>query len=496
MKIRLLLIPVILLSANIQYISAEDPIKYIDDYPGLICEANGWNHDRYDEVTGGYDIYPANGYDPIGEIRIPGLLKEYKELQNVTRYFHIDWVRNFNKLTGITSVIFECNGPAPEGLYGPKYASAGAGSKAFHGMPNLESVNLGGGDHPRSIESEAFSDCPKLQIITSEGGKVSVGSRAFANCPNLKTFGNNNANTELEIHGDSAFINDSSLEYVFGTVNFRNNDYTTKATCVFMNCVSLKSIDISSFEIPESSFENCYSLESVNMGNPNIHKKAFFNCTGLKTITLQSPNVANVGDSAFYNCIRLPYLDMMEHLETIGNASFYNCATFDKISVPMAKNIGICAFYGCKNVKEITLAKDLQSIGSRAFASCNTVTDVYCYALWPPTTNDDFFSTYTATLHVPYLMADAYRNAPGWRNFKNIVEDMPWSEIEEIEQGDINVHSADGRIIVSGNDDNEAVAVYRLDGKMVYSGHDTEIAVPAGLYIVKIGGYARKVSVK
>ena len=32
--------------------------------------------------------------------------------------------------------------------------------------------------------------------------------------------------------------------------------------------------------------------------------------------------------------------------------------------------------------------------------------------------------------------------------------------------------------------------------KMVYSGHDTEIAVPAGLYIVKIGGYARKVSVK
>ena len=58
------------------------------------------------------------------------------------------------------------------------------------------------------------------------------------------------------------------------------------------------------------------------------------------------------------------------------------------------------------------------------------------------------------------------------------------------------MHSADGRIIVSGNDDNEAVAVYDLDGKMVYSGHDTEIAVPAGLYIVKIGGYARKVSVK
>lgn len=68
------------------------------------------------------------------------------------------------------------------------------------------------------------------------------------------------------------------------------------------------------------------------------------------------------------------------------------------------------------------------SIGSGAFRNCSSLNDVYCYATTPPECiyDVDFYTTFTnysVTLHVPAASLAAYKTAPEWSKFKNIVGD-------------------------------------------------------------------------
>lgn len=51
-------------------------------------------------------------------------------------------------------------------------------------------------------------------------------------------------------------------------------------------------------------------------------------------------------------------------------------------------------------------------------------TDVYCYSNTPPTCDENSFTDYSGTLHVPAAALAAYFTAPHWSNFINIVGDV------------------------------------------------------------------------
>jgi hypothetical protein len=67
--------------------------------------------------------------------------------------------------------------------------------------------------------------------------------------------------------------------------------------------------------------------------------------------------------------------------------------------------------------------------------------------------------------------------------------------VDGVESNDVSVYTTAGTINVGGSFEG-AVDVYNLAGQQVYCGNDSEIAVPAGMYIVKVNGKAQKVLVK
>ncbi|MCM1337945.1 MAG: Ig-like domain-containing protein [Candidatus Amulumruptor caecigallinarius] len=105
----------------------------------------------------------------------------------------------------------------------------------------------------------------------------------------------------------------------------------------------------------------------------------------------------------------------------ISERAFDGCTALTEV-LASARRIGDYAFRGCTSLTSIDLSA-LTEIGKDAFTGCTALKDVYCGRLTPPTIEDDAFGPEiyaAAALSVPVESMDAYRSAPGWRNFLEI----------------------------------------------------------------------------
>jgi hypothetical protein len=69
------------------------------------------------------------------------------------------------------------------------------------------------------------------------------------------------------------------------------------------------------------------------------------------------------------------------------------------------------------------IPNSVTTIGDDAFSDCPSLNDIYCYVTTPPRFENYDSINYSATLHVPATSLAAYRAAPIWSKFKNIVGD-------------------------------------------------------------------------
>ncbi|MBO1736096.1 MAG: hypothetical protein DBY16_04440 [Coprobacter sp.] len=93
----------------------------------------------------------------------------------------------------------------------------------------------------------------------------------------------------------------------------------------------------------------------------------------------------------------------------------------------------------CSNLKSVTIGAGVESIGNCAFQNC-PLTEIHCRMEIPLdidesvfTLDEEYYSlenkspirtiSNTCILYVPTGCADAYRSAPVWGVFKNIVEE-------------------------------------------------------------------------
>ena len=145
----------------------------------------------------------------------------------------------------------------------------------------------------------------------------------------------------------------------------------------------------------------------------------------------------------------------------IGEGAFQNNTSLTEVKIPASiTSIGAKAFAGCKNLQAITIniivPINIAVISARGF----TRTD-----------DGDVFEGVdkeTCILYVPEGSVDAYKAAPVWKEFKNILPIKTSTGINGIEQTE-----------------GEPFDVFTLSGKKVKSKVTSLDGLPRGIYIVK-----------
>lgn len=182
--------------------------------------------------------------------------------------------------------------------------------------------------------------------------------------------------------------------------------------------------------------EGCKNLTSVVLPKSikSLTSKSFYGCTSLEAIKGEGVELI---DGSFGNCSSLTTIDM-PNLKVIEYYAFANCTSLKSMKLPqgliMLGNSDLdCVFENCSNLESITLPATLQSIGgnsyyasSSLFKGCSALKNIIVSNPVPVAiaeTNFDATTYINATLRVPIGSLEAYKNADGWKNFFNIVED-------------------------------------------------------------------------
>jgi len=208
------------------------------------------------------------------------------------------------------------------------------------------------------------------------------------------------------------------------------------------------------------AFYDCISLTSVTIPNSviSIDMAAFRNCSNLSELIIPS-SVTSIGGSAFYGCSCLNSIIIPGSVKTIGGRAFQDCDNLSSLSIGEGVlNIMNSAFEGCKKLATIVIPSTVNAIGLTAFKNCRGLTDVYCYAIEVPATDESAFQKNSdyVILHVPATAVDKYKRI------------FPWSDFEEIVALDGDV--TDGIMTVKKSDEQDFL-YYDLTGRKVSQPH-------------------------
>jgi len=187
-------------------------------------------------------------------------------------------------------------------------------------------------------------------------------------------------------------------------------------------------------------------------------------------------------------------------VDTIGGFAFYGCTALTSVELGNGvKFIDMYTFNDCSNLQTVKIGTGMIKM-DYVFADCPLLTDVTCLAVTPPQLNGTFGGTTpiaTATLSVPSGSVSAYQGASTWENFGTIQAVTPIA-VHAVLEPSVALYSGKGSVLLT-SDTATPVAVYTLTGGKVYENMHTagtsHIALPQGVYLVKVGATQEKVVV-
>ena len=316
------------------------------------------------------------------------------------------------------------------------------GYKSFSSCTYLESIEL-----PSSltkIDDEAFYNCKLLKSLNIPDGVTSLGAYTFSGCGSLTSLSVPNSITVI---GEGAFSGCDGISSVTMSNNLLSiNSY------LFAGCYNLKSIvfpdcvksignsafsgcsELTSFKIPknvtsigESAFRDCRNLEFVDMSEveniDRIWRYAFYNCNKLNSLSFPK-SLKDIGNFSFAGCTSLTCIDLPNDLEGIGEWAFNGCSSITTIDIPNSViAIGEAALGYCNSLQKISIPNSLQYIPKGIFSHSTNIKEVYCYNENVPSAAENAFinsSVGNATLYVPTVALDNYKNRAPWSLFGNV----------------------------------------------------------------------------
>lgn len=133
------------------------------------------------------------------------------------------------------------------------------------------------------------------------------------------------------------------------------------------------------------------------------------------------------------------YLDLSE-VRIVEGGFYYYASSLSRYFYSRDDEISNNMFAGCKNLVSIVLPSALSSIGESAFWECRDLVEIHCTSKIPPTLTMGWLWSVgysSCTVYVPNGTLDAYRAAPLWTCFDNMVEEpvleiVSLDEIEEV----------------------------------------------------------------
>ncbi|MBQ3420997.1 MAG: leucine-rich repeat domain-containing protein [Romboutsia sp.] len=178
--------------------------------------------------------------------------------------------------------------------------------------------------------------------------------------------------------------------------------------------------------IGNSAFYQCYYLSYVNL--PNLLSLdsamyAFGLCNRLASISL--PSCQFLSRQPFYNCTSLSHIDLPE-CSAIGSYGLAYTYGLQTISLPKCTSIWNRAFYSCNNLSSVSLPV-CNYLGEALFQNCYNLLSLYLMSssICSLTNTNAFSSTpisnYTTStggvqgsIFVPASLYDSYKAATNW----------------------------------------------------------------------------------
>ena len=207
---------------------------------------------------------------------------------------------------------------------------------------------------------------------------------------------------------------------------------TSIAEGMCYGCEKLQKIDIpnSVVEIGRAAFMYCVGFTAVEIPNSvtKIGMSAFCSCTKLKSVVIPS-SVVFIGGGAFARCSELSTILLPNGLTEIEPSTFSSCDRLTSVVIPEGvKRIGVSAFQDCTQLLSVEIPSSVKEIGRNAFWGCVSVTDLFCYAVYPPDVEWYFYqfrNNYTdplyTILHVPAQSVGDYAATDSWNQFYDIL---------------------------------------------------------------------------
>lgn len=369
------------------------------------------------------------------------------------------------------------------------------GKYMFYSLVGLHKITLPKG--VKVVENISLNSCVNLSSVVLPKGLTSIGEYAFTNNKGLKTIDIPETVTEIKI---GAFAQ-CGIQSITLPKNLKSIEKH-----LFYWSQSLKAITIPEgiTSIGIEAFKMCWALEEVNLPSSlqTIGTEAFFGCGKVKEILLPE-GLTTIESGAFNSWGELVEIRIPNSVTTIGKSAFSGTSSLQSANLPEGLTRIEAQLFQHSGLPKITIPASVTSIGDDAFwSSTHPLEEIHVNNPIPPQCERATFisSCYnSAKLYVPKGSLEAYRLAPIWQHFKNIIEEEISSITPQSPDEETTVIGRQGEITINAQQPAQ-VAIYTLTGAQVLTtridGGENTIALQSGLYIVKVGTKAHKVIVK
>ena len=81
-----------------------------------------------------------------------------------------------------------------------------------------------------------------------------------------------------------------------------------------------------------------------------------------------------------------------------------------------------CKYSRCTSLASVTLPSSMSTLEAMAFGNCQSIKEIYCSAIVPPTIKENTFLTVSSncTIYVPKNSVQAYQETDYWKFFSDI----------------------------------------------------------------------------